>query len=213
MRLSFFQANDGDCLLLSSQDGRNMLIDGGRKGSFEEHTIPALGHLKDEGQDLDVVYVSHIDNDHISGILALMDHEVDWRTFEFQRTKPNSSARAPRRPRPPTMHALWHNSFRDVVGDNQGAIEGQLAFNMKVLAVNPKMGAESDRAENLVSGIREGLRLSQRTKPEVLGISLNPDFGGKVMLAKRGADPLTLGSLAITIIGPSARDLEDSTLR
>ncbi len=208
MKLKFFQANDGDCLLLRSADGKNVLIDGGRSGSFAEHSIPELGRLRAAGEKLDVVYVSHIDNDHISGILKLMDVEVDWRTFDFQ-SRSNSRLRPPRSARPPEIGALWHNSFRDTVGDNEGPLEEQLAFTMKVLGVDPRNRIETDRVENLVSGIREGLRLSHVTRPEVLGIPLNPEFGGKVMKAKRGAEPIGLGSLAISIIGPTSAALED----
>ncbi len=209
MRLSVFQANDGDCLLLTSEDGRNMLIDGGRKATFEDHTVPALGEMRDADEDLDVVYVSHIDNDHISGILRLMDLEVEWRTFDFQDSRPGANPREPRNARPPDMRALWHNSFRDMVEDNRGAIEEQLAFSMKVMGVNPELVRETEGLENLVTGIREGLRLSQRARPEVLGIPLNPEFDGRVMVAKRGAKPIALGSLAISILGPSASALED----
>ena len=78
MKLRVFHASDGDCLLLSSSDAkpRRILIDGGRKSSFEDHTRAVLGQLREAGGKLHVVCVSHIDDDHISGVLKLVEDEV-----------------------------------------------------------------------------------------------------------------------------------------
>ena len=45
MRLRVFKANDGDCLLLSSNDEHHMLIDGGRSGTFKKHVAKVLSNL------------------------------------------------------------------------------------------------------------------------------------------------------------------------
>ena len=77
MKLQVFHATDGDCLLLSSGDERHhMLVDGGRKVSFRQNTRDHLAQMRVAGEKLDVVCVSHIDDDHISGILSLIEDEV-----------------------------------------------------------------------------------------------------------------------------------------
>ena len=72
MRLTAFHASDGDCLLLTSTGTQptahgpqptRILIDGGRKTSYEAQTRAVLGALG-PGAALDVVCVSHIDEDH-----------------------------------------------------------------------------------------------------------------------------------------------------
>jgi beta-lactamase superfamily II metal-dependent hydrolase len=78
MRLLAFNAAEGDCILLTSADGHHALIDGGRAHSFKKATLPVLQELAESGEQLDLVCVSHIDRDHIEGILHLLDLAVDW---------------------------------------------------------------------------------------------------------------------------------------
>ena len=70
MELTLFPASKGDCLLLRSSRGTSILIDGGMKASFRDEVAPHLGSLV---SDLDLVCVSHIDNDHVNGIVAMFE--------------------------------------------------------------------------------------------------------------------------------------------
>lgn len=58
-----------------------------------------------------MVYVSHIDQDHISGVLDMLDTKMRWRVFEHQRKKGNKKPRAPDFAEPPKVGAIWHNAF------------------------------------------------------------------------------------------------------
>ena len=73
MKLTVFRSEKGDCLLLTSKNGKRMLIDGGMEKSYENHVAPELGRLRDANKKVDLVYVSHIDRDHISGVLRMLD--------------------------------------------------------------------------------------------------------------------------------------------
>ena len=84
MKLTVFQADKGDCLLLTGADETRVLIDGGLAGSYSKHVAARLGEIREAGGHLDVVYVSHIDDDHISGGLQLLEDEVAWRVHESQ---------------------------------------------------------------------------------------------------------------------------------
>ena len=103
MKLTVFQSDKGDCLLLTGADGRMVLVDGGMRASYSMHVAPALGKLRDAGQIVDAVYVSHIDQDHISGVLQMMDDEVEWRIHDFQKTAGNTTHKPPAAPRPPQV--------------------------------------------------------------------------------------------------------------
>jgi beta-lactamase superfamily II metal-dependent hydrolase len=75
IRLSMFPAIDGDCLLLEygqDQLSRAILIDGGRESTYLS-LRPALTELSTEGRQIDLLVVTHIDQDHILGILALFE--------------------------------------------------------------------------------------------------------------------------------------------
>ena len=81
------------------------------RNSFTQHVAPKLGRYARNG--IDIICVSHIDQDHIAGILQLLDDEVDWRVYDFQRGSGNSNFRKPKNPRPPRMRGIWHNAFKD----------------------------------------------------------------------------------------------------
>jgi hypothetical protein len=69
---------DGDCLLLEygiDEIATRMLIDGGRAGTYPE-ILPTLANVAVAEGRLDVLVVTHVDQDHILGVLRLIE-DVD----------------------------------------------------------------------------------------------------------------------------------------
>ena len=87
MHLTAFQSGKGDCLLLSNTAGTTrILVDGGMPAAYSTHVAPALGKLRAAKKTLDLVYVSHIDQDHIGGVLqACSTTRSTWRVHEHQK--------------------------------------------------------------------------------------------------------------------------------
>lgn len=219
MKLVAFHAADGDCLLLLSGDNppRRVLVDGGRKGSFEQNTRAFLAALPGDGAGaagLDVVCVSHIDDDHISGILRLVEDEVEWRVFEFLNTGPNPPP-PPEFPRPPAIGEVWHNGLFRLVGDEVGSEPEIVLSNVATLLAGSPDERVRERAselDDLATGERSSMELSRRLSPEQLQIPLNPRTGGA--LIKRSTtgpagpgEHVTLGSLDVLLLGPSEDDI------
>ncbi|MEK6284767.1 MAG: MBL fold metallo-hydrolase [Acidobacteriota bacterium] len=210
MKLTVFQSDKGDCLLLTGADGRRMLVDGGMRASYSEHVAPATGKLRDNGENIDVVYVSHIDQDHISGVLQMMDDEVAWRIHDFQVTNDNPNHKEPDSPRPPKVAQIWHNAFHDQIKDNAGEIEEMLAASAAILS---GAGRESVRElasaqDELVTSIAEAIKLTKRVSPAQLGIKLNVPAKGKLMLVRPSTTAaIKLGGMRFSIIGPFSADL------
>ncbi len=127
MKIEVFQSDKGDCLLITSSDGKRVLVDGGMASSYDAHVAPGLAELQKAGAKLDVVYVSHIDQDHIAGVLKMTDDLVAWKIFDFQTQNGNSHAERPDVPRPPQFERVWNNAFHDQIGKNAGRIEEMLA--------------------------------------------------------------------------------------
>ena len=89
-----------------------------------------MGGLAAAEKQLDLVYISHIDQDHICGVLKMLDDEAAWRVHEFQINRNSNKGKhaKPKAPRPPeNIGKLYHNSFHDQVGENSGEIESMLA--------------------------------------------------------------------------------------
>ncbi|MGW0748446.1 ComEC/Rec2 family competence protein [Streptomyces sp. NPDC002587] len=72
IRLRMLPAEDGDCLLLeygNDEFVRRILFDGGRHGTYGR-IKPLLAGL--DGGRIDVLVVTHVDQDHILGVLAML---------------------------------------------------------------------------------------------------------------------------------------------
>ena len=55
------------------QPSHYILIDGGYVDTYENYLLPTLKEIESRGGKLDVVVVTHIDGDHISGIIRLLE--------------------------------------------------------------------------------------------------------------------------------------------
>ena len=216
MKLSVFRSSKGDCLLLQGENGANLLIDGGMGNTYREFVRPTLGAMAEAGQALDLVYVSHIDQDHIAGILELMEDTVAWKRFDYQQASGNAEFDPPEFPRPPEVKALWHNAFADQVGENQGPIEDQLVTNTRLTSAWTLFQGEQRETifnmageyQNLAASIRQGLEITRRAWRQ-LNIPLNPQTGGKLFSVEDVAEAIPLGSLSLSVIGPFQVDLEN----
>lgn len=89
--LYFLPAGNGDCILIQYQDDEsvyhNILIDGGNRNQLEfQKQKRKILEVLDEGRKgrLDLVIVTHSDDDHIKGILKLvMDKQLEGYVDKF----------------------------------------------------------------------------------------------------------------------------------
>lgn len=112
-------AAEGDCLLLHhgpANARRHIVIDGGPRATWECSLKPRLEALRDEhGLDegeplpIELLVVSHIDNDHIQGVAAMLD--------ELSRER----GRAPWK-----LANLWCNTFDDKLSTHEVAALARL---------------------------------------------------------------------------------------
>jgi hypothetical protein len=211
MKLTVFQSEKGDCLLLTSKGSKRILIDGGMADSYTEHVAPTLSSLQKQGRKLDVVYISHIDEDHISGVLQMLDDVVSWRVHEYQIAHGNPGHRAPAsdHPRPPEIGGIWHNAFHEQVGKNAGAIQDMLAAVATILsgASSEALRRASEEHRELGTSMKQAMQVSRRVSRE-LKIPLNAEFGNCLMTIRPNMPALALGGMKLLLIGPFAEDLE-----
>ena len=216
MKLKIFQSDMGDCLLLEAQSGELMLCDGGMKGSLKQHVRDELAKLRAAERAIDLVYVSHIDNDHINGVLQLLEDEVEWRVFDFHENN-DDPILEPKVPRPPAIHGILHNAFRDQVTANNKAIENLLvaaAPSLYATAI-PEMIGAADEMQGIIAAIPEALKVSRLTRADALDIPVNRPPGvaqaARLLFAGQPGDTFQLGSMKFTLLGPTKKEL--STLR
>jgi beta-lactamase superfamily II metal-dependent hydrolase len=83
LRLEVLPARHGDCLLIEygHRDGtRRILVDGGAPGVYRKSLRPRLAQLADFELEFELLVVTHVDHDHIGGILDLaLDTSMPFR--------------------------------------------------------------------------------------------------------------------------------------
>ena len=215
MKLRIFQSDKGDCLLLQGKDGKNVLCDGGMARSMRRHVRHLLPRLVGDGGKLDHVYVSHIDQDHISGVLQLLNDALDWKVYRFHRDNGDRSIRKPAAPEPPEIGGLWHNAFRDQVEDNAGDIGDLLAASAPLLIGTSEPGLVDlgVHAQKIAQSVPEAIKVSNLCRPDLLDIPINalPGSGGpkKLLYFRDRPAPFHVGTMTFTIIGPTRHELDD----
>lgn len=214
MKIRVFHSGKGDCLLLTSSDGRNILVDGGHVTSrggidnYSPNVAPFLGGMRDNGEKLDLLCVSHIDQDHIGGVLRMLNDEFEWRVFDFQDAE-GLDVDEPANPRPPDIDEIWHNSFHEQVSKNRRAIGDAIAAaapRSLALGLDP-VSHGTNFFDGLATSMKESAQLSRRIGDSQLGIALNETFNKKLVQSRPGQQPKNIGKFKITVIGPTGKQL------
>lgn len=205
MRLQLLPADKGDCFLVTSRDGKHLLVDGGMGSSFRTYVAPRLAKL----HRIDRVLVTHIDADHIAGILELMNGILEWRVYDYQHRTGNRRYREPDVPKAPRIGGIWHNAFGAQVGDDRGEIAQALVATAALLsgAKAPDLRSLAEEHRELATSVADALRLVHRLSPEQLDIPVNAEYGGDLMLVANRQPRLRIGRMRATVIGPFQEDL------
>jgi beta-lactamase superfamily II metal-dependent hydrolase len=213
MKIEIFPSASGDCVLVTSKDGKRLLADAGLPKAYDHFIASPLASLRKQNAAIDVAYVSHIDRDHIGGILRMLDHEMKWRVFEHMKKK-KKSFKEPKVPRPPKVKEIWHNAFLEEIDKTEDIQLGAaLANSANALAAlkaanlgDQSMAARAAEVEMLALSVGDAIEVNWRIADDQLGIPLNKAFKGNLMVAR--SKPIKLGSLEITVLGPTAKQLK-----
>lgn len=72
--VTFMDVGQGDCIWIESAKGEHFLIDGGSTSQSNIGMYTIVPYLKYMGVSrLDAVFLTHLDNDHISGVIEMLD--------------------------------------------------------------------------------------------------------------------------------------------
>jgi beta-lactamase superfamily II metal-dependent hydrolase len=190
-KIHVVQADFGDCLILefgTPAKPRYILIDGGPDHIYDRFLRPELQKIAGQGGKLDAVILSHIDNDHVIGLLdflAELKEQKDGAKAEYIGVK-----------------ALWHNTFSRTIGQGND-IEVRLKSMMAAAAAASLTMTATDMT---VKGVGEGERLLRFANQ--LNIPVNPGFAGGAILVDSTPDPQRFDNLSLRVVGPSLADLK-----
>jgi hypothetical protein len=198
LSLDVRRARKGDCLLLhygTKQDPGLVLIDGGPSDVYKPFLKTRLADVrkarkldKDKPLDVDLLMVSHIDDDHIKGILDL--------------TKELVTESDAHRPLPLKIRNVWHNTFDDVIGNDPKELLSSVTASYGAAGLAGEFDTEGFDAHTafVLASVDQGRQLRDDVKK--LNLPLNKQFGGKLVMAD-GSTPLPFNrGLEFTVAGP-----------
>lgn len=222
MKFAIFQSAKGDCFLLEAHDGTLVLCDGGMSSSMKTYVRAELAKLRQQGRELEYIYVSHVDNDHISGVLQLLQDEAVWRVYDHKKKSGDSPTR-PKVPRPPKINGILHNGFSHLISKADQAIgnlaNASLAADLLASTAPALFALERREAsriaedmEDLSLGVKESIGVSDLIADDALDIPLNKPPGvrtaGKLLRVGGKGDRFKVGSMTWTLLGPTAKELK-----
>jgi hypothetical protein len=192
--LEAVQAKHGDALLLRYGKSGSLgliVIDGGPSGVYGNEGSP--GPLRRR-----LMIVSHIDDDHIGGMLEL--------TGEL------TARNADNRELPYRIAGLWHNSFNDILGDEADELFKAVGGRAKAVALDqaPAVAGLAKHEAAVVASVPQGRQLRQDAA--ALGILVNQTkpFHGLICAPDRGLQKAEMGDgLTLTVLGPKLGPLEN----
>ena len=196
--LEALEAKKGDALLLhygKDSDPKLIVIDGGPGGVYAGSLKPRLDQIKQERSPNDplpirMVLVSHIDDDHINGVLQMISKLAGLQEQH--------------KPLPYDITTLWNNSFDDLLGNEADELVASLKTAANA-ASNSNFSASLpvQRETALVlASVNQGRQL--RDAANRLGVGVNDGFSNLVMVpAGEKSRVFDAGDgLKLTVLGP-----------
>lgn len=177
-----------------------VLIDGGPSQVWKGSLKPRLKTLAQQRPGvpfaIDLAMVSHIDDDHIRGMIDMTE---EWR-----------DAFTSHAPWPFPVRELWHNSFERVAGDPAKVTASVLASYGEAAMPQDLDDFEGDHDREatykILASVGQGAQL--RSDAELLGLPTNTGFDGLVRPGP-GGSPFKLGpDLELHVVGPLPEQLD-----
>jgi hypothetical protein len=191
LSLHVIQAEYGDSFILEyggQNSSKFVLIDGGPADTYRNHLKFALRDIVTGKGRLDLIVLTHVDNDHICGIINLL--------------KDLKNARQEKRPQRLQIDAIWHNTFKQTIG-----IKSEIAPDVLRLAQEAELeGLLAELPDEARRGIGQGEQTSKLASD--LGIPVNAGFEDGLVLCENAPAPWPMEGLKFWIIGPDQHNLE-----
>ena len=102
MVIEMFPAENGDAFLVRLENGKNILIDMGYSETYKKFIKDRLLNLKNKNQCIDLLIITHIDEDHIEGAIEFFKENG-------YADKPNII----------DVKEIWYNSYRHLQFDKE----------------------------------------------------------------------------------------------
>ena len=202
--LEALEAKRGDALLLhygTAEKPQLIVVDGGPAGVYNKTLKPRLEQLR-EARSPDgplrvrMVMISHIDDDHINGVLQLLD-KMDQ--------EPDPDRRLCK------IATLWHNSFDGLLGNEAEELAAALPAAVEAASTGDFSGKLPVRRDTalVLASVNQGRKV--RGLANKLGLNVNQGFGDGLVMVREGEEGSTIDlkpGLRFRVTGPHQREVE-----
>ena len=191
--VDIIQAEFGDCFIIElgddSSSPHNILIDGGPSAIYKEHLRSTLQEICKK-KILDLVICTHIDVDHIGGLLAFF--------LDLNSSKTGSSQIRI------NVENLWHNSFQELLGASEVDTGRVYEFLTSIKSLHYN-NFENPDTLSIMKAVGEGIELGDLAKQ--LSIPLNIQFKNNLVVTDKSTTQIKIGSATLQILGPSQKNI------
>jgi hypothetical protein len=192
--LEAIKAKHGDCLLLhwgTEDDPKLALIDGGPNRVYAEFLKPRLTELashRGTPLKLDLTMVSHIDEDHIAGLLDLAE-EIESQDAPVQ------------------IGLLWHNSLEGLLDER---IEGPSSnITASISSRFPGMqDSHNPWLQKVLASVPQGQELHAFAKRVGIYDTMNDPYQ-PLVIADPQQPPANIEGLSLRVVCPAAEEVEN----
>ncbi len=189
--LQVIQADFGDCLIVeygTPSHPNYMLVDGGPRNTYQNHLKAELQKIKAAGGHLKLAVLSHVDSDHVTGLLDLF---ADLEEARAEDVNPVIA-----------VDALWENAFDKTIGSGTDVEPRMMGLLATAAARNVQMANTAFQVRSIGQGNQ--LRIAALS----LNIPIDPGFGEKPITVETAPTLLTMDNLTLQVVGPTQKNLE-----
>lgn len=187
--IEMFPADNGDSFLIRCKDKKisNILIDFGYEETYREFIKPRLIELRENGERLDLVVLTHVDSDHVEGA-----------QFFFEENGNSAN------PNIIEVKEVWHNSYRHLSISEGSQVIPEKLMRKVTRKVKSFPTKKMQRDETKVS-VEHGTRIASLLYE--YQYSWNNLFDGNAVTSS--TSPILLNEdISLTVLTPTSSQLE-----
>jgi Zn-dependent hydrolases, including glyoxylases len=184
IKINTLPALSGDCFIIEFSNGTCIMIDGGHVSTYNEISL-LLKELNNNGKELDLLIITHIDQDHIAGARKLLQENGLYNNSNLINIK-----------------EIWFNglmNFLNNKGDISSLTEDNISRIKHAIAQN-KMYLSGETGD---ISAKEAIVFESLAKD--LGYHINNSFSGSVCEAGKF---INIGAINIEILSPTTNALD-----
>ncbi|MFR5684665.1 MAG: MBL fold metallo-hydrolase [Clostridia bacterium] len=187
LKIKLIPAEYGESIWISVGENvqYNILIDGGLGKTYQKYLKPEIKHIKEINQKINLLVCTHIDNDHIGGLISALKET-------------NSDL----------IENIWYNGFLQMI-DSKFSSQNENKYtdrDNKILDAIISQGLITDEEQEV--GINEGMSFGVLVEEK--GIPLNVATGGQAICTGQIKNRYEImKNIFITVLGPSPKDIAE----